>query len=192
MIITVLCYRLVMDFEEKLAAAEKTRLRLQMREARDNLDDETRAAKSAAITERIMSLDEYRSADAIMAYVAFGSEVDPEPAMRVAAGEGKRIMIPDFFGLLELTGVYAGRAEPSEIDLVLVPGIAFDEGGYRLGYGGGWYDRFSTKLREGAKTVGIAFEEQIVRTIPNEPHDLLLELIITDQRIIRPAATSKP
>ncbi len=174
-----------MDFEEELAAAEKTRLRLEMRETRDALDEETRAAKSAAITERIMSLDQYRNAEAIMAYIAFGSEVDPAPAMRVAAGEGKRVMIPDFFGIIELTGVYAGRAEATDVDLVLIPGIAFDERGYRLGYGGGWYDRLSTKLREGTKKVGIAFEEQIVRTIPNEPHDLLLDLVITDSRVIK-------
>lgn len=178
-----------MDFEEELAAAEKTKIRLHMREIRDALDEETRAAKNAAITDKIMSLDEFKTADAIMAYVAFGSEADPEPVMRVAAGEGKRIMIPDFFGLLELTGTYAKHAEASEVDLVLIPGIAFDELGYRLGYGGGWYDRFSTKLHEGIKLVGLAFEEQIVREIPNEPHDLLLDLIVTDSRVIKPVKT---
>ncbi len=175
-----------MDFEEELAAADKIRLRLEMREARDALDEATRAAKNAAITERIMGLDDFGKAEVIMAYVAFGSEVDPAPSMRVAAGEGKRVMIPDFFGIIELTGVFADRAEAAEVDLVLIPGIAFDERGYRLGYGGGWYDRFSTKLREGTKLVGIAFEEQIVRTIPNEPHDLLLDLVITDSRVIKP------
>lgn len=175
-----------MDFEEKLAAAEKTKIRLHMREIRDALDEETRALKNAAIADRIMSLDEFKAADAVMAYVAFGSEADPEPAMRVAAGEGKRVMIPDFFGLLELTGVYASHAEASDVDLVLIPGIAFDERGYRLGYGGGWYDRFSTKLHGGVKMVGLAFEEQIIPEIPSEPHDLLLDLILTDGRVIRP------
>lgn len=175
-----------MDFEEELAAAEKTKIRMSMREVRDGLDEETRASKNTEIADKIMSLDEFKSADAVMAYVAFGSEVDPEPAMRVAAGEGKRIMIPDSFGIIELTGVYAGRAEPREVDLVLIPGIAFDERGYRLGYGGGWYDRFSTKLHEGVRMVGIAFEEQIMPEIPNEPHDLLLDMILTDGRIIRP------
>jgi 5-formyltetrahydrofolate cyclo-ligase len=176
-----------MDFEQELAAAEKTKIRLEIRAIRDSLNDETRAAKSAAITERVISLEEYRVADAIMAYVAFGSEVDPEPAMRLAAAEGKRIMIPDFFGLLELTGVYASHAEASDIDLLLVPGIAFDKRGYRLGYGGGWYDRLAPKLIASVKMVGIAFEEQIVREIPNEPHDLLLDLILTDSRVIKSA-----
>jgi 5-formyltetrahydrofolate cyclo-ligase len=176
-----------MDFEEKLAAAEKTKLRLEMRGTRDALGEEARAAKNAAITGRIMSLEEYLSAEAIMAYVAFGSEADPEPCMRAAAGEGKRVIIPDFFGLLELTGVYVGRAEPSVVDLVLVPGIAFDERGYRLGYGGGWYDRLAPKLRADVKMVGIAFEEQIAPEIPYEPHDLLLDVIITDSRVIKPA-----
>jgi 5-formyltetrahydrofolate cyclo-ligase len=174
-----------MDLEEELAAAEKTRIRLEMREVRDDLDEETRAIKNAAIADKIMSLDEFKAADAIMSYIAFGSEVDPEPAMRVAAGEGKRVMIPDFFGILELTGLYAGRAEPRELDLVLIPGIAFDIHGYRLGYGGGWYDRFSTKLHEGVKMVGLCFEEQVMPEIPNEPHDLLLDIILTDGRVIR-------
>jgi 5-formyltetrahydrofolate cyclo-ligase len=178
-----------MDFEEKLAAAEKIKIRLAMRAARDKLDYETRESKNASIMEKVMALDEYRSADSVMGYVAFGSEVDPSPSMRIAAGEGKRVMIPDFFGLLELTGVFAERAEAGEVDLALIPAIAFDERGYRLGYGGGWYDRFSTKMKEGAKLVGIAFEEQITKELPNEAHDLLLDMIITDSRLIKPAKT---
>lgn len=176
-----------MDYEEELAAAEKTRIRLAMRATRDNLDYETRSSKNASIMERVMALDEFLAADSVMAYVAFGSEVDPGPAMRIAAGEGKRVMIPDFFGLLELTGVFAGRAEANEVDLVLVPGLAFDEKGNRLGYGGGWYDRFSTKLEKGVKLVGLAFEEQIVKELPSEPHDLLLNMIVTDSRVIKSA-----
>ncbi len=175
-----------MDFDEKLAAAEKTRIRLEMREVRDALDPGVRADKNSSLVEAILKLDEYLTADAVMAYVAFGSEVDPEPAMRVANGEGKRIMIPDLFGLFELTGVYVKRADPTQVDLVLVPGLAFDERGYRIGYGGGWYDRFHSKLREDVKMVGLAYEEQVIPELPDEPHDLLLDMVITDQRVIRP------
>ena len=174
-----------MDFEETLASAEKTRVRLEMRQMRDALDTETRAVKNAAIMAAIQGLDEFRQADAVMTYVAFGSEVDPDLITRAAVEAGKRTMIPDAFGVLEIVAGIPTRVEAAEIDLVLVPGIAFDTTGRRLGYGGGWYDRFTTQLRPGVKLVGLAFEEQIVEGLPEEPHDMRLDMIVSDRRIVR-------
>lgn len=174
-----------MDFENNIAAIEKTKIRLDARSARDAIPEQIRLQKDDAICLAIFTLPEYKTADGIMSYVSFGSEVNPETAMHAAAAEGKRVMIPDHFGVIEVTGVFAKRAEAEEIDFVLIPGLAFDETGNRLGYGGGWYDRFSSKLRAGVKLAGLAYEEQVVRSLPAEPHDLRLDLIITDQRIIR-------
>lgn len=174
-----------MDFENEIAAVEKTKIRLEMREIRDAIDGQLLLQKNDDICRGIMSLPEYKTAEQIMTYVSFGTEVNPETAMHTAAAEGKRIMIPDHFGLVEVTGVFARRAEAEEIDFVLIPGLAFDESGRRLGYGGGWYDRFTSKLRSGVKLAGLAYEEQVVRSLPAEPHDLRLDLIITDRRIIR-------
>ena len=175
-----------MDFEEELADAGKTRIRLLMRETRDAIGPELRAAKNESITQTLLSLDEFREASSVMAYVAFGNEVDPAAAMRAASAEGKHVYVPDHFGLIDVTGVFARRAEPEDVDFRLIPGFAFDENGFRLGYGGGWYDKFSSKLREGVKLAGLAYEEQVVRSLPAEPHDLRLDLIITDERVIRP------
>jgi 5-formyltetrahydrofolate cyclo-ligase len=175
-----------MDFESEIAAAEKTKIRLDMREIRDAIDPELLRKKNDDICRALLSLPEYKAADNIMAYIAFGTEANPETAMHAAAAERRRIMVPDHFGLIEVTGVFAKRAKAEDIDLVLVPGLAFDENGYRLGYGGGWYDRFTTKLRNGVKLAGLAYEEQVVRSLPAEPHDLRLDMIITDRRIIRP------
>lgn len=174
-----------MDFEEELAAVEKTKMRLAMREARDGLSVMDRAAKNASLTIQVTSLPEYRAAHSIMSYVAFGSEADPAGIMNAAAEDGKHVLIPDHFGLLEVTGRTVKRVEADEADLVLVPGLAFDENGLRLGYGGGWYDRFITKLRPDVKLAGLAFEEQVVPNLPDEPHDLRLHILVTDKRVIR-------
>ena len=176
-----------MDFDETLAAVEKTKFRLEMRETRDAISGQAMVQKNDEICRAILSLPEFRTADQIVSYVAFGSEVNPETAMHAAAAEGKRVMIPDHFGLIEVTGVFAKRADAEDVDFVLIPGLAFDENGHRLGYGGGWYDRFSSKLHRGVKLAGLAYEEQVVRSLPAEPHDLLLDIIITDRRIIRTA-----
>lgn len=174
-----------MDFKEELAAVEKTKVRLVMRVTRDALGESARAAKNAAITEAIISLPEYRAAHAIMAYVAFGSEVDPAGIMSAARGDGKHVLIPDHFGLLEITGSIVQRVKAAEADLVLVPGLAFNANGLRLGYGGGWYDRFIAKLRPDVKLAGLAYEEQVVPSIPDEPHDLRLHILVTDKQVIR-------
>jgi 5-formyltetrahydrofolate cyclo-ligase len=174
-----------MDFEEELAAVEKTKIRLAMRAARDSVNMMDRAAKNAALTVQVTALPEYRAAHAIMAYVAFGSEADPAGIMSAAAVDTKHVLIPDHFGLIEITGPTVKRVEAEEVDLVLVPGLAFDENGLRLGYGGGWYDRFITKLRPDVKLAGLAYEEQVVQHLPDEPHDLHLHILVTDKRVIR-------
>jgi 5-formyltetrahydrofolate cyclo-ligase len=175
-----------MDFEEELAGAEKTKIRLQARAARDAISADLRRAMNEAISAKLIALPEFAAADAIMAYIAFGSEAYPEQALLTSATAGKKIIVPDHFGLIDVTGLFAKRALPADIDLVLVPGLIFDEAGHRIGYGGGWYDELVTQLRDGVKTVGIAYEEQVALTLPREPHDLRLDLIITDERVINP------
>ena len=71
------------------------------------------------------------------------------------------------------------------LDVVIVPAVAYDKQRYRLGYGGGFYDRFLENLREDAVTVGIAFDLQIFDEIPKEPHDAQLDYIVTESRIIK-------
>lgn len=175
-----------MDLDNEIAAAAKTKIRLEMREIRDAIAPQERLRKDDAVCRAVLSLPEFVSAASIMTYVAFGSETNPETAMHAAAAQGKNIMIPDHFGLIEITGPFAKRVEPEDVDLVLIPGLAFDETGSRLGYGGGWYDRFSSRLRPDVKLAGLCYEEQVVRSLPAEPHDLRLDLIITDRRIMLP------
>ncbi|WP_334302803.1 5-formyltetrahydrofolate cyclo-ligase [Romboutsia hominis] len=78
------------------------------------------------------------------------------------------------------------EVEVKDIDVVIVPAVAYDKDCYRLGYGGGFYDRFIERLREDAITVGIAFDLQIFDSVPKEDHDAQLDYIITESQILTP------
>ena len=76
--------------------------------------------------------------------------------------------------------VQPGDVDPASLDVVVVPGLAFTADGRRLGQGGGHYDRFLPRLRPECRTVGAAFAEQVVDDLPTEPHDVRLDLVVTD------------
>ena len=86
-----------------------------------------------------------------------------------------------YSGLLEPIESKTNLVEPSDIDLLIVPGIAFDSEGFRMGFGGGYYDRFLQSFK--GNTVSLAFQEQIVSDLPKEDHDIPVEKIITDEAI---------
>lgn len=150
---------------------------------RNSLSPEERAEKSRAIVQRLTALESFKKARGVMLYITLGSEVQTEEAMEKTLGAGKRVFVPDAVGVLEVTE-RARRADPKEIDLVVVPGIAFDVSGNRLGYGTGWYDKFSHRLKAEAELIGLAFECQVVEQVPNHPHDIRVHTIITEKRVI--------
>jgi 5-formyltetrahydrofolate cyclo-ligase len=158
--------------------------------------------------ERLTELDQIRRASTLMVYLGFGSEVLTDDLIRWGWGERKRVAVPlcrpasreliacriEGFGELEY-GHY-GIREPKarlirpvlqgEIDAVVIPAVAFDRQGHRLGYGGGYYDRFLPDAPR-AERIGIAFARQIVAAIPADPHDVTMDRIVTEQEIIVPA-----
>ena len=162
----------------------KQAIREQTIKMRNSLQPEERAEKSKAIVHRFSALESFRKAQVVMLYVTLGSEVQTEEAIQKALEAGKRVFVPDAVGILEITEAGARRANPEEIDLVVVPGIAFDTFGNRLGYGTGWYDKFSRRLKPDAELIGLAFECQIVESVPNHPHDIHVHTIITEKRVI--------
>lgn len=81
---------------------------------------------------------------------------------------------------------------PEALDLVIVPALAFDECGYRLGYGGGYYDRFLPRLRPDCVTVGLMLDALVVTALPAEPHDVPVQIVVTETRTIRRAGTTAP
>lgn len=150
---------------------------------------------------------DYINSQNIMFYVATRSEVQTEEMIKTSMKMGKNIFVPiiltecynlapsrifDFDielkkgkkGILEPKKEYY-RLFPSEnIDLIIVPGIAFDLSGNRIGRGFGYYDNFLRKVRSSAKIVALAFEMQIVKKIPNDKNDIPVHKIITEKRTI--------
>jgi len=179
----------------------KTSLRKKIAEARDGLLQKVRESKSREIECRLFSLPEFQSAAFVLFFASFRSEVNTMPMIQHALDSGKRVVLPKVKGrdlmLFEIKdfikdiepGAF-GIPEPretwpvalSEIGFVIVPGLAFDEHGNRLGYGAGFYDKL-LKEYTGA-TAAVAFELQIVPTVPADAHDIPIQKIVTEQRVI--------
>ena len=164
-------------------------------------------ALSAAIFERIFSLNEYSAAGTVLFYIDVRSEVRTRPALSSVLALQKRIVVPycvddrlalfnlrgldelepAAFGILEprmpLRELSERRVDPVEIDLVLAPGVAFDRRGGRLGHGLGYYDRLLQRLRPGAVIVGLAFDCQLFDEIPMSPHDVFMDLVVTESAV---------
>jgi len=190
----------------------KKRLREKLLKRRDSIPPELKAQKEAAIEKRLFTLDAFKKSKSILMYVSFRSEVDTRKYLDDMLRSGKRLILPvvdsrhnvlklyDVKDTSELAPGYMGIPEPNirenrrvtikDIDLVVIPGTGFDAKGNRLGYGGGYYDRLlsyeSKQLAEieHIPTIALAFEEQIGEDIPAEPHDITVDMIITDERLI--------
>lgn len=182
--------------------AVKRQLRRETRLRRDQQGDRERL--SHRIWQRFLALSEFAVARTVMLYVDMRSEVQTRPFLPVVMAAGKRVVVPycqdddlvlfhledlgqlalGCFGVLEpkveLRGVASHRVEPQELDLVMVPGVAFDRRGGRLGYGKGYYDRLLRRLRHDALAVGVAFECQIVPEIPMQQHDVFMDKVLTE------------
>ncbi|RKL62167.1 5-formyltetrahydrofolate cyclo-ligase [Thermoanaerobacteraceae bacterium SP2] len=187
---------------EKDARNYKKELRRIFLKTRSELAAEDIIEKSAKIMSRLFSLSEFRGAKTIMFYVDAGNEVKTRDGLTKALSEGKRVVVPKVkkgygllaieiksldelspgtFGILEPAGEKG--ISPEEIDLVVVPGVAFDKKGNRMGYGAGYYDSFLPKLRPEVKKVAIAFEMQVTDSLPAEEHDVKMDMIITENTL---------
>ncbi|MBC8499559.1 MAG: 5-formyltetrahydrofolate cyclo-ligase [Candidatus Atribacteria bacterium] len=150
---------------------------------------------------------EYIDSQNIMFYVATRSEVQTEEMIKISVNVGKNIFVPiiltecinlapstiyDFDnelekgekGILEPKKEYYRLFPPEDIDLIIVPGVAFDLSGNRIGRGFGYYDNFLRKISTSTKIIALAFEMQIVEKIPNDKNDIPVHKIITEKRII--------
>lgn len=181
----------------------KAALRQQVRETSAGFSREYVETANQAILARIISLPEYHSAKTIFAYYSMGAEPDTLQIIRRALREGKTVAIPKTFakGAMEariiksleelVPGKFdiptapegASLLESDAIDFVLVPAVAYDRRGYRLGRGGGYYDRFLGKSR--SFSVGLAFEKALLDAVPAEAHDMAVHCLVTEKEIAR-------
>lgn len=186
----------------RLKQAKRT-LRRAVLATRDAMPPEERRAHGDAIVARLLALPELRAARTVMAFWSFGSEVDTAPLMEELGGSGRIVALPRVegsevvpvayapgdavrptgFGALEPVG---GRVvDPTELDLVVVPGVAFDRRGGRVGYGGGFYDRLLSRLRPQVPTIAIAYSVQVVDEVPIGGMDRRVGTIVTETEVIR-------
>ena len=159
--------------------------------------------RSRKIAKKLYLLEAFENAASVCFYVSLPSEVDTRPMIDRALKLGKKVLVPlvnlenkelelyeiknrrtdlrkGAFGIPEPRPGRARPSKPGRIDMVVVPGIAFDCRNRRLGRGMGFYDRLLKKFKAGALKVGLAFSFQIVPEVPTQKHDQPLDLVLTD------------
>ena len=186
--------------DERSIRAEKASLRDRVLAGRSALGDSHRARASETIRARVAALECVGTARRIAAYATFGDEVDLDGLIEGLLEAGVEVCLPfvddDGIGLARVDSLkdlvqgYRGvrepapegreRVDPASLDVALVPGVAFDRRGGRLGYGGGHLDRLLALLGEDVAVVGIAYADQIVDAVPREPHDVTVDTLITE------------
>jgi 5-formyltetrahydrofolate cyclo-ligase len=188
-------------------ATQKQALRAQMSAARAALPLSRVTADSKTIMDRIMALNGYRLCGTVLCYLDFKNEVMTQALISDALSAGKNMLVPVILpGPDGIKAMYASRitgsgrmvsgmlgvrepenlqiADPESIDVFIVPGIAFDTRGNRLGFGGGYIDRFMPRLRPDCLTVAPAYDFQVHARIPAGENDWKVKLIVTEKRMI--------
>jgi len=175
-----------------------------MRDARRRLSVREQEEAAQTVAARATAFEPYKKARTVMAYIACRGELSLEYVIRDAFESGKTLLLPrcetpgimtarkvrsmddlmlGTYGLLE-PKTDCPVCEPERIDLIFVPGVAFDRAGRRLGQGGGYYDRFLEK--SGAVRAGICHEFALIDTVPHEAHDQMMDSVITPGGILCP------
>jgi 5-formyltetrahydrofolate cyclo-ligase len=182
----------------------KEEIRRRVLEQRNNMLQEEVKSKSKQIQDRFFESLYYQSSRTIMTYVDFQNEVETKNIISRALDEGKIIAVPlcgpnvslvpvKIQSLDDLESGTKGILEPKKIDiidvkrldLVLMPGVAFDRNCNRVGYGLAYYDRFLTQLSPSTMIIALAYSFQVVEFLPVEEHDQKVNLIVTEDEIIR-------
>jgi 5-formyltetrahydrofolate cyclo-ligase len=182
----------------------KQQVRREIVAARDAIPAPERSLLGRRLLDRFLALPEVLAASAVMAFWSFGSEVDTEPLIRELLATGVVVALPRIvehdlevrawrpgepvsetsFGAREPAG---GRLiDPQELDVVATPAVAFDREGRRIGYGGGFYDRFFPRTRHDAFRAGIGFGVQLLDgVLPGGGFDQLLDAVVTESETVR-------
>jgi 5-formyltetrahydrofolate cyclo-ligase len=188
--------------------ARKQALRQRIIAARDNLTPSLRAHLSRQIVQQVCGLKTYQTARTVLGYLNFGSELHSELWVQQALRDGKQVLLPRvnkaskrlaLFEVSDLSRDVApglwGIREPiieqckpfdalGQLNFILLPGVAFDSEGGRLGYGGGFYDKLLASLPHRPTLVAGAFELQVITEIPQESTDHRIDWLVTENELI--------
>lgn len=188
----------------------KKKIRQRILDIRNNMSAADVETRSEIIIHKLMELDAFKRSGYIMSYVNFGNEVATKELIRCCLSKGVRVAVPivrktgeigsiivpseifdiekelkpGVFGILEPDKNFIRPVNVRMLDMIVVPGIGFDNKKNRIGFGAGYYDRFLTTIPESCLKVGLAFETQIIDEIPVESHDVPLDMVITEKRLI--------
>lgn len=178
---------------------DKKSLRREIREKKLAMATEEIEQASLRLAERLFETPEYKNALSIYGYLSYNQEVRTEPILRRALRDGKRVAVPKVFGdemrflwmddLTQVAPGYYDIPEPiadgpvadDDMALILMPGLAFDPAGHRLGYGGGFYDRYLASHHD-HKLVALCYDFQMFDHLDTEAHDIPVDLVIADQQ----------
>ncbi len=181
----------------------KSVLRAKLKKERAALDPSAAACWDKAIDQHIQNTDWFQKADILFSYVSVEREVDTLALLKAAWRCGKRVAVPrctapgrmDFFVVTGMEELIPGKygipeprkncpaAKPTELSLCLVPGLCFDRRGFRIGYGGGYYDRFLSAFP--GKSLGLVRQQFLVDRLPTDRYDLPVDGVVTQHGWIK-------
>jgi len=192
-----------MNEEKKCLKTEVRKMCLNQRAA---LGEEERKTKSRIIQQKILDLPEFKKAKVVLLFLDFRGEVETMALAEATIALKKRLILPrcapqgillpievsdltqdlepGAFGIRE-PKLTLGVVEPLEIDLVIIPGSGFDLQGNRLGYGGGFYDRFFMRMNPSTPRVALSFECQVIAQVPVDKHDAKMTMLITENDVYK-------
>ncbi len=191
----------------KTIPEQKKSIRKLIKDKNNQLTADYISSSSKQITKTLIDTDAFKTAKTVMCYLSFGSEVDTKLIIDECFEQGKTILIPiimrntdastymeasqliDYnedlapgtMGILEPIASAIRIKDPKTIDLIIIPGLAFDRQGNRLGYGSGYYDYFLGRLRDDCNQIAITFSFQLIDHIPTQKHDMKVRNIITQK-----------
>ena len=179
--------------------SEKTSLREFLLEKRDGTSFDLMKIASKSILKKLKKIESFRNAQKIGAYYPIGSEILTQDIMQEALSEGKEVFLPKVIGknmefrkIENFSNLENGSfdiMEPrnecpvdNDLDVILVPTVGISPTGVRLGYGHGFYDRFLAENK--IETISLTLEKQIIKNIPRSNHDVIINWIVTEDRVI--------
>ncbi len=185
----------------------KKTLRDSILSQRDAMSGDDTKRLSGTICRSLIALSAYKEAKTVMCFLSFRSEVDTNLIVKNILKSGKKLVVPisdiktktlrlsyvksmddlvkSTYGILEPSPSAFKEATPADIDLVLVPGACFNLKGYRIGYGGGYYDKFLPQIKKTTLTLGLCYDFQIVSSINPEKHDIPVDIVLSEKRMIK-------
>lgn len=185
---------------------EKNNIRLKIIEKRNKLDFNIKKKYDRLIFEQLIKNNIYKEAKKIFTYISFGSEVDTIEFINYALKDNKEIYVPktdkikkemiairidnfndmviDKWGILEPTNIDKDKID-EEFDLIIMPGIAFDKSGNRIGYGGGYYDKYISNKNIKCFKIALAYDFQIIEKIYPEVYDVRVDALISNNDFIK-------